>query len=40
MEKETGKLPWASPQMVEIDIKMTENGGGYDYDIAGEGTGS
>ncbi|MEL7567610.1 MAG: hypothetical protein AAGU27_22410 [Dehalobacterium sp.] len=29
MEKEATKKPWSSPQVMEIDIKMTQLGGGY-----------
>ena len=37
MEKETTKKPWVSPQIIEIDIKLTENGGGLGIDIATQG---
>lgn len=36
MEKETTKKPWTSPQIIEIEIKDTENGGGSGIDIAGQ----
>ncbi len=36
MDKETSKKPWVSPQIVEINIKMTENAGGINYDIANQ----
>lgn len=36
MEKETRKKPWVSPQIIEIDIKMTENAGGINFDIANQ----
>jgi len=29
MEKETTKKPWESPQIIEIEIKMTQLGGGF-----------
>ncbi|MEL7566230.1 MAG: hypothetical protein AAGU27_15280 [Dehalobacterium sp.] len=39
MDKEIIKRPWTSPQLIEIEIKKTENGGGYGlYDIAFQGT--
>ncbi|WP_278184550.1 hypothetical protein [Desulfofarcimen acetoxidans] len=37
MEKETIKMPWIPPQIIEIDIKLTENGGGIGIDIASQG---
>ncbi|MGI6686528.1 MAG: hypothetical protein ACOX47_13850 [Bacillota bacterium] len=29
MAQETIKKPWISPQITEIEIRKTENGGGY-----------
>lgn len=41
MKENTDKLPWTCPQLKELDIKMTENGGGYDgFDLFEEDTGS
>jgi len=43
MDHEKPKKPWTSPQVTEIEIKKTENGGGFSeketdifWDIAGQ----
>lgn len=39
VDNEIIKKPWVSPQIIELDIRETENGGGYgSFDIAFQDT--
>lgn len=40
VENQVIKKPWVSPQIIELDIRKTENGGGFGwFDIAFQDTG-